>query len=94
MFVHRCRVPDCDHIDSHYDEPWVSAAIPAVTGKTNYVPEFCERYIRNGTIEKSGQCFAEMFSNFTEKCESWVFSGERTIVNDVSVIFSAGVSNS
>lgn len=82
----RCIVPDCERTGK-YDEDWVQFAVPGTFDKTGFSPQHCYRFLRNYSVSVDDKCVADMFTADRERCDKWIFDdGERTIVNDVSLI--------
>lgn len=82
----RCFIPECDELYlPAYHQEWLSWAIPNDSSVTSseYVPSHCEKFIPNPTSDNR-TCKPSAFSTNITICNVWVFSDERTIVNDVS----------
>lgn len=50
------------------------------------MPSYCEKFLSNPASDNETCAVSAFATNVTIKCNEWVFSDERTIVNDVSNI--------
>jgi hypothetical protein len=88
-------IPECDqHLTLSYQQDWVKDVLPGRNiseSSGNFIPENCAQYNFTAIVNEplpleNNTCLADWFSDEVIRCNDWVFqSGERTIVNDVSV---------